>query len=245
MQRAPLIFSLALVSFVSSCTAPPANRLRGVTAWGTMREVLREGKSEGRVGLMGIATSQTVGVGALAGLVGEITIVDGRVLVATARNGTEATEGAPVTRGATTNDQAALLVIADVAAWDEIELGACGSYEELDRAIAKQLRLRQVDPTEPTPVRIRGTAKQVELHVIAGACPVASPSGPAPWRHRCHWEQVELIGFYVEGAAGRLTHHTHNSHLHVVAGDRLGHVDEVAMHEAVLMLPAQSPGADR
>jgi len=241
LHRQPLVLVIffAFVAITSSCRAPNRNTQRGVTTWGTMREVLRQGKSEGRVALANIATPHTIGVGALEGLAGEVTIVDGRVLVASATIGNDDANGVPLVRDATDTDRAALLVLADVPAWKEIELGVCGSYEELERAIAAQLQLRQVDLTDPTPIRVRGIAQQVDFHVIAGSCPIADPAGPAPWRHSCRSETVELIGFYVEGAAGRLTHHTHSSHLHVVAGDLMGHVDAVNLQNAVLLLPSK------
>ena len=50
---------------------------------------------------------------------------------------------------------------------------------------------------------------------------------------------VQLVGFFAEGAAGRLTHHTHRSHLHAVAGDVMGHLDEVALVHATLLLPSR------
>jgi hypothetical protein len=48
---------------------------------------------------------------------------------------------------------------------------------------------------------------------------------------------VELVGFFAEGAAGRLTHHGRRSHLHAVADEVMGHLDEVALERAVLLLP--------
>ena len=142
-------------------------------------------------------------------------------------------------RGPVSDDRAALLVLADVARWEEHELGGCADNEELERAIAAVLLERDHDLAEPLPVRVCGRATDLALHVLAGACPIANPSGPAPWRWRGACDEVELVGFLAEGAAGRLTHHGRRSHLHAVTDEAMGHLDEVALERAVLLLPVR------
>ncbi len=240
-----------------------------VSMWGTMREVLRQGQSQGRVALTSILKPTTIGVGALAGLEGEITIVDGQAYVAIGSALKEATvpidltrpgratransgrtgpadHGGPADlmepshpglRWASTADSAALLITAEVSDWDEVPLGDCPDYSTLEARIAAQLRKRGRELTEPQPVRVRGAARGLRLHVIAGACPIANPEGPAPWHYDGPAADVELIGFYVEGAAGRLTHHDRSSHLHVLAGDLTGHLEDVRIEDVTLLLP--------
>ena len=136
--------------------------------------------------------------------------------------------------------EATLLVAADVGQWHDFELGSCDSYEILEERIASLLRARGRDLTKPTPVRITGVANRLQLHVINGACPIAQPSGPTPWRYDGPADNVQLVGFYVEGAAGRLTHHNHASHLHAVSDQAMGHLDEVSLSNAVVSLPAEN-----
>ncbi|MCB9876667.1 MAG: hypothetical protein H6835_03605 [Planctomycetes bacterium] len=230
-QRATASLAAAALA---ACSAGPA-----VTTWGTMREALRLGHSEARVTPTEVATAHTIGVGALAGLAGEVTIVDGDVLIAAPTNATTA----PLVRPATAADRATLLIAAEVPAWRELPLGACASYAELEQRVAEHLVVSGLDLRQPQPVRVTGRATALRLHAIAGACPIARPDGPAPWRFDGDAERVELVGVFVEGAAARLTHHDRRSHLHAVAsggaaGDLvMGHLDEVALHDAVLLLP--------
>lgn len=239
------VLGLALALGVAACRAagPAAvsEDAGPVATWGSMREVLREGRSEARVSPVQVARAGSIGVGALAGLAGEITILDGRVLVAEGSPAPRSGE-APAeihARAGNAEDQAALLVLAEVPAWIEVELDACSSYGELDAAIASHLRARGHDLREPIPVRVRGKRGTLELHVIAGACPIANPSGPPPWRHSGAFDAVEIVGFFAEGAAGRLTHHTHSSHLHAIVGEVMGHLDNLTLEAgALLLLPA-------
>jgi len=95
-----------------------------------------------------------------------------------------------------------------------------------------------MDPKTPIPVRVRGKVTRLQVHVIAGACPIATPDGPSPWRYDGPADNVKLVGFYVEGAAGKWTHHTHQSHLHAVSDQAMGHLDGVVIEDAIVMLPA-------
>ena len=239
MRRPCALFLLAAVLATACQTSPRQGQpipddvvAPGVRTFGTMREVMRDGQSEARVALHGLATKHTIGVGALAGLQGEVTIVDGEVLVATV------TAEQAITRAASKTDQATLLVCEDVAAWHHFEVGDCESYEQLEGRLAELLRARGHDLQAPTPVRVHGTLRRLQVHVLAGACPIANPSGPSPWRYDGPAYHAQLVGFYVEGAAGRLTHHNHNSHLHATSDQAMGHLDGVELLNAIVSLPA-------
>lgn len=232
-----LCVMLLCLATASACSTRP-DHPDAVRSWGTMREALRHGRSEARVALASLDGVDTVGVGALEGLAGEVTIVDGRVLVAHAEHG--ACRVAPAAPG----DAATLLVTARVRDWQTRPLADCDDYERLDAAIGSAVRAQGFDPTQPTPVRIRGRASHAAYHVIAGACPIATPEGTPPWRFRGPIDAIELVGIYVEHAAGRLTHHVHRSHLHLVAPGHMGHLDEIALRDAVLLLPPHQPPSE-
>lgn len=215
-------------------TANPSTEPTFVETWGAMRLALREGRSEARVDLDGLAANCAIGVGALAGLGGEVTIADGRVHVATVDASDCVVFDAPPDAAAT------LLVRAEVDRWREHALPDCATYADLEIALAAVVERTGFDPSIPTPVRIRGRAAQLDYHVIAGSCPIADPAGTPPWRFSGALDNVELVGFFVEGAAGRLTHHDRRSHLHVLAPGHTGHLDDVSLADAVVLLPESS-----
>jgi len=217
------------VLLATGCAAPDTSP----QIYGAMREVLREGRDQGRVEVAAVTHSDSVGVGALAGLAGEVTILDGRAMVSR-RVGDEI-----AVRDALPGEQAALLVTARVPAWRELPLPDLEDYDALEACVRDALLEAGLDPRAPTPLRITGRAERLQLHVIAGACPIATPDGPAPRRLDRPPDDVTLVGFYAEDAAGRLTHHTHSSHLHAHAGAVTGHLDEVQLRDARLFLPAK------
>lgn len=173
VNRMRVVSSLLTTAWLAACSSA---RPCTIESWGTMREVLREGHSEARVALAGLGGPGVVGVGALADLAGEVTIVDDRVLVARA-DGASCRVDMP-----RPDDHASLFVRAEVDAWLDFPLLDCASYEDLDRAIAARLAQLGRDPTMPSAVRIHGRATNVAFHVIAGSCPIANPDGPSPWR---------------------------------------------------------------
>ena len=233
-MRSRIWTSLAVTLCAAACQ-PSTTDLR---AFGSMREVMRQGQDEGRVDLHPFTATKAIGVGALADLAGEVTIIDGQVLVATV------TDGAAAVRTATDQDRATLLLAQEVPAWHKHPIDACADYAELERRIAEALSAHGFDLDTPTPIRVTGATTRLQVHVIAGACPIATPQGPKPWRYDGPADNVRLVGFYVENAAGKWTHHNHQSHLHAVSDQAMGHLDEVTMTAAVLWLPAPGPPAD-
>lgn len=220
-------FALCLAAtFASGCTSWAPE----VKTWGSMREVLREGDARGRVDVVEAVGRNSLAVGALAGLEGEITVVEGIATVALGRSGE--------IRPARAGDEAALFVLADVPSWRKVAL-AEGSHDldSLEDAIAAALERAGFDLALPIPVRVRGLARHVSCHVIAGACPIARPEGPAPRRSEETDVEVELVGVFAEGRAGELTHHTNRSHLHVLGKGMMGHLDAIELTNAVLLIP--------
>ncbi|HIG85864.1 MAG TPA: hypothetical protein EYQ25_02365 [Planctomycetes bacterium] len=214
----------------------------GFRAWGSMREVLRNGKTEGRVKLSVLNDPAMIGVGAMAELSGELTI-DWGVPHVVAASGDQVTFLTPGD-GA----QATLLALAKVPAWEEYSLPAISSLEELESIIAATAKEQGIDTgaVPAIPFRVTGRFEGLCLHVLNGSCPIANPEGPEPWRLTDANAEGALIGFYAENAAGQLTHHGQRSHVHAIVttsagGKAGGHVDHTRVREgASLFLPAST-----
>lgn len=234
------LLMIALACLACACASSPS-----VQTWGTLREVFAEGATEGRVELIGdgrfvgAAGSEWIGVGALAGLDGEVTLAEQHVRVS------RVVDGEAHTRAAEPGDQAALLIAAEVRGWTVYSIGPIADLATLEAELGALLEREGYPLDEPTPIRISGRATALDLHVIAGACPIANPDGPAPFR-ATYTGPVTLVGFYAEGLAGTVTHHGRRVHLHGIvpaAEPAAGHLDAVQLENASIHLP-QRPKRD-
>jgi acetolactate decarboxylase len=243
-------FALLLVpAFLGACQTSHSNNDGGasVTAddvqvmhWGGMREVLRNGKTQGRVGLSEVVGPTSFAVGALEGLAAEITVIAGEIHLAEVRQ----VDGQDVynVRTANAGEQATLLVIADVPTWTEYEMPPAADLASFEASVKSIAAANGQDVTQPFPFRVEGTASAVDLHVLNHSCPIAKPDGPAPWRHTSQNQPATLIGFYAQDAAGQLTHHGQSSHIHAILPTKgiSGHLDGIAFTQTTrLFLPAQ------
>jgi acetolactate decarboxylase len=214
--------------------------------YGAMREVMREGRTESRIALAGLGRD-TIAVGALAGLEGEVTVLDGGVWVARPEG-----DGVWVTGPtASANDEATLLTVATVERWTYVSLDVDGTVSgaALERLVERTAREHGIDTTRPFPFVIDGVVERLDIHVINGFCPHAVDPATVdaePWR----WSVDEptparIVGFHAADAAGVLTHHGTAIHVHALVerDGRMvtGHVDGVAVRAGARLL---LPGAE-
>ena len=233
-------FFCATALMLCGCASPPS-----VQQYGAMREVLREGRTQPRIALQDVTCQPgAIAVGALAGLGGEITIVNGKTWVARSNGG-----GVEVT-GPTTSldDQATLLTTSHVASWINVPLPNGGGGRRLEDMVAEVALKHGIDATKPFPFIIDGRFIELDIHVIAGSCPIANPNGEPPWRYAATAPVAGLlVGFHALNQNGVMTHHGSNVHVHAIIGDQddivTGHVDHVIVEPgAVLRLPSVAAG---
>jgi acetolactate decarboxylase len=205
-----------------------------VEQFGAMRPVMRGGETQGRVSLIdATAAGHAIGVGAMEGLKGEITIVDGNVWVSRPDgNGLKMT-GPRAFRG----DQATLLTLAHVDAWASRPVTSQLQGAALEAMIEQVARDEGVDTTKPFPFVIEGHLNDLDLHVINGYCPIATDPSTVdaqPWHWSCPSSRsVIIVGFYATNAAGVMTHHGSSIHAHAITtlnGETItGHIDAVTV----------------
>lgn len=215
-----LTAALVLACLAASCTAPrsASRTLRN----GTLREVMRDGRSEGRVALAEVAGLRgSVGVGALAGLAGEVTVVDGELWIARAAEGSVVVAQEPLP-----GEQAALLALSDNLHWVEHRTPRDLTLEEFGTWLA------ELGPTPAAswPFLAEGNLDALEAHVVAGACPHAHPEARDSFVLLAHPSlTVRLAGFHAPSEPGVLVHHGERLHVHFVEASAAptlsGHLD--------------------
>lgn len=226
-------------SFLLLVLVLPACRTVGwdgkVERWGSMREVMREGRTEGRVLVFSAAHGpDTVGIGALAELAGEVSIVDGATWITrSTASGRLATS-----QGAAADAQAALLVTASVPEWVELPVDRDIALDDIPEWAGFAAREWSV-----APFVVRGKLLDVETHVLHGACPYAGdvPTDRQPVRRKTAFAFGTLVGFWARDGAGTITHAGQSVHAHaIVRGEEsyTAHVDRVRIGAgSVLLVP--------
>lgn len=221
---------------VSACAIAPlwgcGSGTPAVEQYGAMREVMRDGHTEARVRPAdAVARPHAVGVGALEGLAGEVTIVDGDVWVARVEDGDVRVTGPAPADG----DRATLLTLAHVARWQSVTIDRDAEGGDVEAIIERAAGERGIDTSDPFPFIIEGAAEGVDLHVINGYCPIATDPATIdaePWRLSISTPtDMLVVGFFAPDAAGVMTHHGTSIHAHAVLsldGETItGHVDRV------------------
>jgi len=229
-------------SFTAGCAGTPSSGR--LYQWGTVKSVLHDGKTEARIDLIELTQHpHCYAVGSLAGLDGEVIVIDGAPWVTRTDGVTGIT-----TRALPEHKEAAtLLTAAYVHDWSAIPVDHGLSLHDLERQLAGIAREYGWNPSRGFPFLVEGLFGEVSYHVIRGSCPaqaVRSDDPTAePFRATVQRERGMLVGFYVVDAGGRITHHGQTVHIHVFFPGRqpaAGHVDGVQVAAGALIhVPAR------
>jgi hypothetical protein len=224
--------------------------IKELIQYGKMHEVIGMQKHEARVGLAELLEKpHFYAVGALAGLQGEISVIDSRATV------TEVTDQAQAkpTNNDAANRKATLLIGAYIDEWIEIDCEEDLTDTELDDWIKSEIQQNGGDVQQPVMFMLRGSFSDIHLHVINGACPVHArvrqieiPESKRPFDTTMASVTGEVVGVFAMDAAGKLTHPATSTHKHLVyraAADAEalnGHVESMSVKRGTkLLLPIQ------
>ena len=205
-------------------SAPPT--ALNLQIYGSLRAIFHDNDRAGRVNVRDIAGPHTIGVGALAGLDGEVTLERGRAWIAQPSD-----TGAIYRQSANAEDQACLLVTATVKQWDTARLERDMSLPDLE------VWIRERTPTGAvTPVLVEGRFADVTWHVMNGEKLGRGSHDHAAHREAAYREAAQdvdgtLVAFFSGAHRGVFTHHDSDLHAHVVlpAEGASGHAEAVTV----------------
>jgi acetolactate decarboxylase len=218
----------------SKAVTPP---VASPTRWfGALHAIMHEGRTEAAVKLADVVGGPgTFGLGALTGLNGEVTVIDGVAWLARPRpDGTAEIRRADLA-GADRDQGAALFVVAGVASWREIPLADDVAWSQLDAFLGAALQERGYALDVPIALRIEGPVANLRWHVVDGSKLEAGADhaehARAAVSGRFERADAKLVGFYSTAHQGVFTHAGAYSHFHAVVDEPLtsGHVDEVTL----------------
>jgi alpha-acetolactate decarboxylase len=183
-----------------------------------------------------LGAGATEGVGALSGLRGEVTIVQGRAVLSC---------GSKATCAGAEHESATLLATAKARAWGQgIALPKDMGEAELREFIESQVRARGLSLREPFPLRVVGVLADVRMHVVSSPNPKFAGHGSAePMAIQDEELERELDGEVVgmrvpPPLQGVATHRGEAFHLHWVdtARTRTAHLDGFKVKAGALLL---------
>jgi acetolactate decarboxylase len=235
--RQILISTLLIGAF---CGAAWAATAAFKVEWkGALRDT-HAGDTSGKVRLAELPRSpQLYAVGPVSGLGGEITIIDGQLLLAKAEDGKLKTSS-------DYDGEASFLVWGTVPQWrNPVPLGvSAASHSAVEKAIEAKAREAGLDVDKPFPFLLRGTFGSVKFHVVIPASTQGGHTGsgsPADsaLNLQANGKSGTIVGFFSKKHEGVFTHGGSHAHLHIALGNGdSGHIDELAVGpEVQLLLP--------
>lgn len=179
-------------------------------------------------------------LGALSGMRGEITVIDGKPFVSVGSHASSR-----MLQGDAAQEQAALLVAAKARQWKEVSIPNDLSQSQFEAFVIETARKEGFDMAQPFPFMLSGELADYALHVVAAAPPTAG--GHAHGGHAAQFSasgksiKGRLLGFYSGPAlSGVISHPNELFHVHIVDADQTlsAHVDAYGVRKlATLLLP--------
>ena len=214
----------------------------GFQAYGVFRSMITERNYRPVVRLKDAFAGATDAVGAVTGLRGEISMIEGRPIVS---YGIECAKACP----AVTTESATLLATASVKDWRSISIDRELDAKATEVFIREQARANGLDEAKPFPFRVHGAITDFVMHVNAAPNPRFSGHGS--------FDEMAItglakgprlagyvVGFYAPPALqGVITHMGDFFHSHFVDQERKGtaHLDTFGIAAgSTLFLPAQN-----
>lgn len=237
---------IALISLLLTAAAAYAAEPYAIQAWGNFKQMADTGKTDGVVKLSALGNGKgTYGVGAIAGMRGEILLWDGKLLVSRGHS----TKGE--TGPAVSTDEAVLFVHAKVDGWQEVKIASDMTQAQFEAFVVATAKKLGLDGERAFPFAVRGSSLNVVWHVVTGAAPAAGAHGRGTHDQGHAQARVfrepaaagTLLGFHTGAALeGIASHPGERFHVHYASADFSvsGHVDEYRVPKgATLLLPRQ------
>lgn len=196
---------------------------------------------KGHILLDTITKTNLYGLGPYGKMQGEITVMNGKPLIA------EAKADGSVRVSQSWKSEAPFFVYQQVPNWVAYDLAAkIENLSDLQRAIETLASQKGYSLTTPFAFRVVGNIEALTTHVVLPRSPEIAgyQSGKNQVSYDYKNSKGELIGFYSQQHQGVFTHKESYIHVHFVSEDmtQMGHVDKIALaaNGLTLMLPAKS-----
>lgn len=231
-MKLPLLL-LAFIPWYSAQSQP------AVKVAGALRNIMWRGNLSAQVSLDTLPKQHLFALGPVAGLKGEIMVVDGKPII----TGVADTQ---LKTDTTFGHQAAMLVYSYVSNWKSIDIDTdINTYQDLERVIGQQAQAHKLDGSRPFVFMVKCHVRNVKFHIIDWRDgETHTPDNHKQFAHDIHETDtgIMLLGFYSTQHQGVFTHHTSHMHVHAATMTQnpriCGHLDDIAtMDGFTLFLP--------
>lgn len=214
-----VITGLLLVSTIVLVPAPE------VKVAGAMKNIMMKGDLSAHLNFDTLNKTNLYGLGPVAGLKGEIIVLDGKVYTTSA-------DGKKLKNAENEVSGAAMLVYSHVSKWKATTVEVViNSYAELESLVEKIAASNGFDTDQPFPFKIIATPQKITYHVIdwkEGVVHTMDNHNQFAYAGKMADSPVTMLGFYSKHHQSIFTHHTTFMHVHVLDDNTktVGHLDE-------------------
>lgn len=235
-----VIILLSIMFLALTACEQKDNDVNEVKYSGALREIM-EGKLDATITLNELKSIPNLyALGVVEGLKGEIQIFNSQPYISK-----RTPEMVTIYRNF--QDDAALLVYAQVPEWQEISIPkAILTKKQFEKYLEYTAIKAGVDISKPFPFMLEGYIRKMNWHVVNWDENNNNHSHEAHMKSGLNGVVVEedanIIGFFSKNHKGLFTHHTTNMHMHFKVENQkiAGHIDDLLLGEYMrLKLPKQ------
>ncbi len=215
------------------------SHLPEVKVVGALRNIMIDGDLSAHINLETLDKTHLYGLGPVAGLKGELIIIDGKVY-------STYIEGGDLVSQQNKTSLAAMLVYSKVEKWKEISIpSTVKNYIGLEKLVKETAQKNGYNIKKPFAFKIKASPKRITFHVIdwkPGTEHTMDNHKQFAYSGTFSKEQMLLLGFYSPHHKSIFTHHTTNMHVHILEekSGTVGHLDDIQIDGTItIFLPVE------
>lgn len=204
---------------------------------GALKNVMMKGDLSAYINLDTLNKTNLYGLGPVAGLKGELMILNGQVFTS------EKTSN-PVFSQTNKVSKVAMLVYSRVEKWREFSIQTTlTDFTKLENMVESTAKANGYDTSIPFVFKIELTPQTADYHIIdwkEGATHTMANHKQFAFSGSIENKKVLLLGFYSDHHHSIFTHHTTNVHIHLMDTENqtVGHLDNIKANGSItIFLP--------
>lgn len=202
---------------------------------GALRNIMLDGDLSAHINLDTLDKKNLFGLGPVAGLKGEILVLDG-VVYSTSKNGKE------LLNQQDKISDAAMLVYSNIQEWKIINTHiSVNNYSDLEKLVEKTAKENDLDTELPFAFKIETSVGKVDYHIIdwvKNAEHTMDNHKQFAYTGSFSDKKITMLGFFSKHHQSIITHHTSFMHIHVLEETTrtVGHLDDIFLKGTIKIL---------